>query len=437
MSSHPCIQRPARFCRAAIAEPSLDEHGHERRRAVKALSVFAVALVFTLSIGSFFSLVSLVALAAGLGAASTANTLSTPSEAASADVPPLLLQLFIAEARQCPGLPWTVMAAISKVESDHGRVGGAVIGVDGTVRPPIFGIALDGREETARIPDTDGGRWDRDSNWDRAVGPFQFIPTSWRLFGGDGSGDGVADPQNVHDAVPAMRRHLCPDGQIIDIESAIFSYNRSAAYVRAVLDWAQTYTGPLPSAALPITGYALPVSPGLVDDERLTRPHHDYPAWDLGLPIRTPVFATTAGTVTTASSAGVYPKDPNRCGTNVTVSGLDGATYTYCHLSQLAVHPGQIVNAGTLIGLSGGQPGTAGAGNTTGPHLHLGIRINGVSVCPQPLLLAITRQTPVNPFVAPSAGCVTGRTPTDWPSWINQIGLNPQGEQDAPDPGAS
>ena len=127
--------------------------------------------------------------------------------------------------------------------------------------------------------------------------------------------------------------------------------------------------------------------------------------------------------ITTASSAGVYPTDPNRCGNTVILAGVDGATYTYCHLSQFAVRPGQVVGAGSLIGLSGGQPGAPGAGNTTGPHLHLGIRVGGAAVCPQPLLLAIARQTPINPAVAPSAGCVQGRPTTDWSAWLERVGI--------------
>ena len=191
---------------------------------MKAVAIGAFALLSVLVLGAF-ALVALVVLAAGgAGSASAAIVTSNPSEEAVADIPPLMLSLFVNEATQCHGLPWTVMAGISKVESDHGRFGGAVLQPDGTIRPPIIGIALDGTNGTARIPDTDGGRWDFDPVWDRAVGPFQFIPSSWRIFGGDGNNDGIADPNNVYDAIGAMRRHLCPDGQIADIEAAIFSY---------------------------------------------------------------------------------------------------------------------------------------------------------------------------------------------------------------------
>ena len=131
-----------------------------------------------------------------------------------------------------------------------------------------------------------------------------------------------------------------------------------------------------------------------------------------------------AGTVNLTHS-GVYPVDPNRCGNTVTLAGVDGVSYTYCHLSAFAVIPGQVVGAGTLVGWTGGVPGTVGAGNTTGPHLHLGIRVGGVSVCPQPLLLAIARETPISPAIAPSAGCVSGRAQTNWSGWLDQLALEP------------
>ena len=138
-------------------------------------------------------------------------------------------------------------------------------------------------------------------------------------------------------------------------------------------------------------------------------------------PIGTPAFAVVAGTITTATAAGIYPSDPNRCGTTVVLAGIDGATYTYCHLSQLAVRPGQTVTEGTIIGFTGGAPGSAGAGNTTGPHLHLGIAVGGVSVCPQPLLLAIYHHLPISPGLLPPNSCISDGPRTDWVSWLRVI----------------
>ena len=166
-----------------------------------------------------------------------------PSEDAVADIPPLLPQLYSAQSAACPGLPWQVVAGIGKVESDHGRFGGATLLPDGTISRAIIGIPLDGANGTARIPDTDDGRYDGDTVWDRAVGPFQFIPSSRAIFGQDGNRDSVRDPNNVYDAVPSAVAHLCPLGHVDDIEAAIFTYNRSSTYVELVLEWAARYTG--------------------------------------------------------------------------------------------------------------------------------------------------------------------------------------------------
>ena len=115
---------------------------------------------------------------------------------------------------------------------------GSSIRIDGTVAPPIIGVPLNGTNGSAAIPDTDNGSYDRDTVWDRAVGPFQFIPSSWAIYGQDGNGDGDRNPNNVYDAVPAVVAHLCPTGTVTDIEAAIFAYNRSTAYVQLVLEWA-------------------------------------------------------------------------------------------------------------------------------------------------------------------------------------------------------
>ncbi len=369
------------------------------------------------------ALFGLAALAAGTvnASATQGQALFDPSEDAVADIPPLMLELYVARAAMCPGLPWQVVAGIGKVESDHGRFGGATVQPDGTISPPIIGIPLNGTNGTARIPDTDGGRYDGDTVWDRAVGPFQFIPSSWAIFRQDGNGDGLRDPNNIHDAVPAAVAHLCPHGRIDDIEEAIFDYNRSRSYVDLVLEWAARYTGPLTSIGPVVAGYAYPAPAAYATETIASRSHHDYPAHDIGMPVGTPLFSMVDGRVTSAiGAAGIYPESGGRCGNTVIVAGSDGATYTYCHLSIVTVSAGDDVVAGQAIGLSGGEPGTPGAGNTTGPHLHLGVRAYGQPVCPQPLLLAILRGTPIPPTAAPTSGCYHPGPSTNWPIWLDQ-----------------
>jgi hypothetical protein len=147
------------------------------------------------------------------------------------------------------GLSWTVLAGIGRIESHHGTYGGAAtrFSAGGTVSPPILGPPLDGRG-VARIPDSDGGRWDGDRVWDRAVGPMQFIPSTWRSLGRDGNNDGVADPNNLFDSAVSAAAYLClsVEGSLTDpvvLRQAIYNYNHSWPYVDAILGWARVYAG--------------------------------------------------------------------------------------------------------------------------------------------------------------------------------------------------
>ena len=85
---------------------------------------------------------------------------------------------------------------------------GGSIGDDGVADPAIIGIALDG-SSTDAITDTDGGELDGDAEWDRAIGPMQFIPETWQALALDGNGDGVLDPQQIDDAALTAAAALC------------------------------------------------------------------------------------------------------------------------------------------------------------------------------------------------------------------------------------
>ncbi len=153
-------------------------------------------------------------------------------------------------------LSWSTLAGIGAVESDHGRYKGRSLDQNGKPSAPIIGVALNGRPGIEAIPDTDNGRLDRDRRWDRAIGPLQFIPSTWALAGADGDADGRKDPQDIDDAAVAAARYLCRTG--IDLGSAgdrrraILSYNNSGDYLRLVNTRATEYADTSQRARSPI-----------------------------------------------------------------------------------------------------------------------------------------------------------------------------------------
>lgn len=142
-------------------------------------------------------------------------------------------------------LPWTLVAAIGRVESNHGRHGGSAVNADGVVKPGIFGVPLDGSGKTARISDTDTGRLDNDRVWDRAIGPMQFIPSTWKTVGVDADGDGKKNPQDIDDAALATGVYLCAGKGDLSTDAgarkAVKRYNNSNSYVDLVLKIAKAY----------------------------------------------------------------------------------------------------------------------------------------------------------------------------------------------------
>ncbi|GGO83275.1 golvesin C-terminal-like domain-containing protein [Nonomuraea cavernae] len=141
---------------------------------------------------------------------------------------------------------------------------------------------------------------------------------------------------------------------------------------------AVSFSLPLPRSALPRSEY---------DD-----PHHDYPAIDLPVGTGTPAYAVRAGTVTVI--------DDSSCGRGINLTGTDGAIYTYCHFSSWSVSNGASVGVGQQIGLTGNT------GNSTGPHLHFGIRTASTRRCPQNFLLAVyDGTTPPAASSLPTTGC--------------------------------
>lgn len=183
---------------------------------------------------------------------------------AEAGIPATVLDAYkkaeaaLRESKPGCNLPWELLAAIGKVESGQAR--GGRVDADGTTITPILGPVLNGNG-FANISDTDGGSFDGDTTHDRAVGPMQFIPSTWAWAGRDGNGDGTKNPNNIYDAALAAGHYLCRLDRDMTVQKelnrAILSYNPSTEYLNLVLSWLEYYrkgthevpdgTGTLPS----------------------------------------------------------------------------------------------------------------------------------------------------------------------------------------------
>ncbi|HEX3590973.1 MAG TPA: lytic transglycosylase domain-containing protein [Pseudonocardiaceae bacterium] len=157
-------------------------------------------------------------------------------------------------------LPWWLLAGIGKIESNQAEHG--EVDTNGTTFRPILGPELNGSNGFAALPAINGGQWTGDPVWQRAVGPMQFLPSTWLRWGHGGN------PNNVYDAALAAGRYLCSGGgdlsQPADQATAVFSYNHSDSYVQMVLIWANAYRNgvtPLPETVVSPQG---PMPPGLV-----------------------------------------------------------------------------------------------------------------------------------------------------------------------------
>jgi membrane-bound lytic murein transglycosylase B len=141
-------------------------------------------------------------------------------------------------------LNWTTLAGIGQVESHHGTYRGAVIAPNGDVTPPIRGVRLDGTNGNLEIIDNDDEH-DGDPTYARAMGPMQFIPETWKLYGVDANNDGIISPDNFDDAALSAAGYLCFRGENLANPrgwmNALRAYNLSDSYARTVRDWATAY----------------------------------------------------------------------------------------------------------------------------------------------------------------------------------------------------
>jgi len=144
-----------------------------------------------------------------------------PTALAEADIPATYLVLYMGAAQTCPGLPWSVLAGIGKVESDHGR---------------------------SQAPGVHSG-----ANGAGAEGPMQFLPATFEQYAVDGDHDGRLDVYEPADAIYTAAAMLCANGAAAGtpggLSESIFAYNHSQAYVAGVFTWAARYTALVPTGA--------------------------------------------------------------------------------------------------------------------------------------------------------------------------------------------
>lgn len=160
-------------------------------------------------------------------------TLRAEQFVAAVDLPLVVLDAYVSAGRvgaSC-GVDWALLGGIGWIESHHGTYTGGTVLANGELSRDILGIRLDGTN-SAVITDTDNGRLDGDTAYDRAVGPMQFIPSTWARHARDGDNDGLSDPQNLHDAAATAATYLCRvGGDGASTRTRVLGYNRSNAYV--------------------------------------------------------------------------------------------------------------------------------------------------------------------------------------------------------------
>jgi membrane-bound lytic murein transglycosylase B len=254
----------------------------------------------------------------GLGTTGETSTQIVSSSSASS-IPSTALAAYqraetvINKADASCHLPWQLLAAIGRVESDHGRANGNQLSVDGVAEPGIFGKALDGRAGTSRIADTDGGEYDGDTSVDRAVGPMQFIPSTWSTVGVDADGDGRRDPQDIDDAALAAAVYLCSGTDDLSTSAgqsaAVYRYNHSSSYVATVLAVMQSYLAgdytAAPNSTIPATYFEPDTTPAWGHGKAKKKAGHKHGA--------APTKAATTAPSTPASSPA--PQQPAGSGT--------------------------------------------------------------------------------------------------------------------------
>jgi murein DD-endopeptidase MepM/ murein hydrolase activator NlpD len=439
----PIVATVGKFVAKKAAAAVVDKIGNKNGGGKKGPNVTLIAIV-ALAVAAVMVFIMVISILAGaLGIISGSSSSALQDNACTGQtgtgqgqttvgntvegIPDAALDAYV-KAGKASGIDWVYIAALGKIESQHGLMNGGQVLADGDA-PGIYGIALDGTHGTQAIRDTDDGHYDLDTTWDRAVGPMQMIPSTWEAYKVDGNGDGQMSPQNFYDAAAAAASLLKANGAPGDMDKAYRAYNNSAAYVTSVMNAARDIRtlvaadaqrsadlasleggGAAATSSAPASGsstsgskYAYPLADGTYqitsgfgsrDDPGVgTGTNHD--GLDFGAPAHTPIMAIADGTVLTAGfNNGGY-------GNWVRIQHSDGVVSLYGHMFSLPlVKVGDVVRQGQVIG----EVGSTGA--STGNHLHLGIYPSdgAAAIDPAPVLEGAVSLTGPG-FNGPSDNC--------------------------------
>ncbi|GAC1434997.1 MAG: hypothetical protein NVSMB51_03490 [Solirubrobacteraceae bacterium] len=266
---------------------------------------------------------AVVAVALGESAPlATGSTTGSQLAQAVGDIPPAYLTLYRAAAARY-GLDWSILAAIGKVECDHGR-----------------------------DPDPSCSRRGA-LNYAGAGGPAQFLIETWRQYGVDGNQDGTKDMWEPADAIFSMANYLRGSGAPANYAQAIFAYNRAGWYVQKVLSIAAQYRAAAADAPAGTVaqGYVSPIPAGA----RLTWMRIDQ-GQDLQTDPGGGLRAIGDGYVTAASDPGGF--GPDYAVLHLTSGPYAGRAFYYGHTHVATLGR---VRAGQIIC----RTGTHGVGNAT------------------------------------------------------------------------
>lgn len=297
------------------------------------IAATAMCAVFALIVVMAAAVSGVVATVFGSGDSAAGNA---PSPAALADIPGSYLTLYQQAAPTCPGLDWSILAGIGKVETNHGRL---------------------------NAPGVHNG-----TNFAGAGGPMQFLqPTFNSVVAQHPIPPGGSNPPSrydPHDAIYAAASYLCENGAHNgrDIYGAILTYNHADWYVHKVLDQAHAYRAAQQSQPQQ-GGWAVPAR-GTCSSGFGARSGGFHRGQDIAAPIGTPITAASNGTVVDSGPARGY-------GLWLRIQHPNGVITTYGHNERNHVQSGQQVQIGQLVAEVGDR------GESTGPHLHFQIEISG------------------------------------------------------------